>query len=229
MKRIVLVSVLLFLALCGAEAGEVAGTVELKSEVQARSKNRNPNRKKTLKKYAGKDLRRARAGGQGGPSPNEKIDERNFAVFYLVSAEGKKLKATPKAVEVRQAERRFRNHVTPMALGSKVRFTNSDKFFHHIYCPDASEMNAPEHRGAVERKPKKLGKYELFCDIHPLMNAFVYVVPNDFFCTAQNGKFAIKGVPAGSYELKVWHPRLKDKSYKVKVSDSGTTKVNVTL
>ena len=115
-----------------------------------------------------------------------------------------------------------------MPLGSTVKFTNKDKFYHHIYCPDSSKLNVPEHRGVVNRKPGSVGRYELFCDIHPLMNAYLYVVPNDHFATGKGGKFQLSGVPAGDYVLKAWHPRLKTKSYDVKVG-AGKSSVKVTL
>lgn len=214
-----------------ASAGEITGSVSLKTaDVPERAKNTNPNRKRNIKKYGMKTLRQAQAGGKGGLPRNETVDERDYVVVYLSRAkDGAKLKATPKNVPVEQRERRFFDHVTPVVLGSKVVFVNEDKFFHHIYCPDASNMNVPEHRGEVSRKPTKLGKLELFCDIHPLMNAYVYVVPNDSFAMAKSGKFAIKNVPAGDYVLKTWHPRLPGGSYPVTVPASGQAKVDVTL
>jgi plastocyanin len=209
------------------EAGEITGTVTLQSKsVPGRAENPNPNRQQVLKKYGMK----AKGGEKGGLPKNEKVDERDFAVIYLTNEkDGAKLPASKKKVEITQKGRRFFEHVTPIVLGSSVLFTNQDKYYHHIYCPDASKLNVPQHRGEAVRKPDKLGKYELFCDIHPLMNAYVYVVPNDKFAMPKEGKFALKDVPPGKYNLNVWHPRLPATSYGVIVEASGDSKVNITL
>jgi plastocyanin len=219
------------LMLAPVTAGEITGTVKVDAAaVKGRSENTNPNRKVTLKKYGLKEMRQAQAGGQGGPSPNEQIDERDFVVVFLSAQnDGAKLKATPKTVTVRQAKRQFYEHVTPIVIGSRVRFVNEDKFFHHIYCPDASNLNVPEHRGTVDRKPSKVGKYELFCDIHPLMNAYVYVVPNDWFTLAEKGKFKLGNVPPGNYVLEAWHPRLPAQTKKVSVKGATATVVDFNL
>lgn len=232
MSRTLLSSLLLTVFLfVPARSGEIVGTVDLnQNKVPARAKNSNPNRKDTLKKYGNKVLAQAQAGGLGGLPESEKVDERDYVVLFLTQEkDGKSLPATPKSAEVEQRERRFWGHVTPIVLGSKVVFTNKDKFFHHIYCPDSSSLNVPEHRGDVSRKPDRLGKYELFCDIHPLMNAYVYVVPNDKYTKAEGGRYSIKGVPPGAYVLKAWHPRLSEKTYNVTVPAEGEVKVNVSL
>lgn len=216
--------------LTATEAGEITGTVKLKSAVRERAENTNPNRKATLKKYGLKTVRKAQSRGKGGPPKGEEIDERDFTILFLASdKDGKALKATPKSVKILQRQRRFFEHVTPMALGSRAVFINEDKFYHHIYCPDSSSLNVPEHRGEMSRKPKKLGQYALFCDIHPKMNAYLYVVPNDHFTMPKNGAFQLADIPAGNYTLKVWHPRLEPKAYSVTVKGSGATKVDVSL
>lgn len=231
MRRVIL-SVLLATSVCSvALAGDITGTVTLdQGKVPARAKNSNPNRKAVLKKYGMKVLAQAQAGGQGGLPSNEKVDERDYVLLFLTQEkDGKNLPATPKNAEVDQKDRRYFAHVTPMVLGSKVIFYNKDPFYHHIYCPDSSALNVPEHRGEVSRKPGKVGKYELFCDIHPLMNAYIYVVPNDKYAMPKNGNFKITGVPAGNYVLKAWHPRLSEKTYNVTVPATGDAKVSVTL
>lgn len=230
MKKCLLMSLVLTAILFAAtSAGEITGKVVLKSEVKKRAKNVNPNRKVTLKKYNGK-AQFDGARKQGGLPKNEEVDERDFVVVFLTEArDGKKLKTTKSVVPVRQRKRRFFNHVTPVTLGSQVEFSNEDKFYHHIYCPDASSLCVEEHLKSVTRKPDKLGEYELFCDIHPLMNAYIYVVPNDAYSVAKGGSFKIGDVPAGQYELKAWHPRLPSKTMQVTVPASGDVELDLEL
>ena len=232
MKNLVILICFLVLSLpVATQAGEIRGKVTLESSsVPNRAKNKNPNRKRTVKKYGLKELRKAQAGGKGGLPSGEVVDERDYAVIFLTQdKDGAKLGTVPRTIEVRQLRRRFLNHVTAVPLGSKVKFTNKDKFFHHIYCPKSTSLNVPEHRGDVERKPKKLGEYELFCDIHPRMNGFLYVVPNDKFSLAKAGTYSLTGVPAGQYTLKVWHPRLPASTKQVTVTAAGVSEVNLSL
>lgn len=232
MKRSIILSLTVFLCLSSVVlAGEIGGEVTVgESHLKKRSVNNNPDRKKSLGQYKKQLLRKARAGGDGGPPKSEKIDERDFVVVYLTQANsGSKLKATKKRTEIIQKDRRFRHHVTPLVLGSEVRFSNDDSFFHHIYSPDSSKLNAPKHSTYVDRKPDRLGKFELFCDIHPLMNAFIYVVPNDYYSVVKNGKFQISDIPAGTYELRAWHPRSEPQIKTITVPASGKVSANFSL
>ena len=56
------------------------------------------------------------------------------------------------------------------------------------------------------------------CDVHGWMNAYVNVVPHPFFAvTKDDGSFEIKGLPAGSYTLELWHERLGTQTLPVTV------------
>ncbi len=60
------------------------------------------------------------------------------------------------------------------------------------------------------------------CDVHGWMNAYVNVVPHPFFAvTKDDGSFEIKGLPAGSYTLELWHERLGTQTLPVTVDARG--------
>ena len=228
MKRLWVALGLGFLLATAAWAGDIEGAVTVDvGKLPPRAKNTNPDMKKNQGQYKKSDLTKAKSGGEGGA---EKLDERENVIVYITKdADGAKLKATPTTRDILQENREFKAHVTPVVLGSTIRFVNKDSFFHHIYSPDSSKLNVPQHSTHVERKPDRLGKFELFCDIHPLMNGYLYVVPNDFVIVAKGGKFVLKGVPAGTYTVEAWHPRVKAKSSKVTVPASGKATVNFSL
>ena len=47
------------------------------------------------------------------------------------------------------------------------------------------------------------------CDIHPWMGSWVLVHDTPFqSLTGADGRFAIQGLPAGTYEIEAWHERL---------------------
>ncbi len=214
-----------------AWSGEIEGTVTLdEKNLPQRSRNTNPDLKNTQGQYDRRELKRAQAGGDGGKPIDADVPERDFVVVFLTAQkDGAKLKATPKRTEIAQRQRTFLNHVTPVVFGSEIRFTNEDSFFHHIFCPDSAKLNAPQHATHVDRKPDRLGKFELFCDIHPLMNAFIYVVPNDFVTMAKGGKFRLTNVPPGEYVIQAWHPRVKSVSKPISVPGSGKVSVSLDL
>ncbi len=221
----------LWLLLLGttAFAGTVEGTVPIDAgKLPPRTNNTTPDMKRSQSQYSKADLKKANAGAPGSQAGKE--DERQNVIIYITKAgDGAKLKATPKRKEIVQVQREFQAHVTPLVLGSEVRYSNEDSFFHHIYCPESSKLNAPQHSTHVDRKPDRLGKFELFCDIHPLMNGYLYVVPNDFVTNGAGGKFSLTGLPPGNYTVEAWHPMVNAKSVKVTVPASGKATANFSL
>ncbi len=68
----------------------------------------------------------------------------------------------------------------------------------------------------------------LSCDLHPFEQEYVSVFDHHLFAvTDQHGKFKIKDVPAGTYLLKAWHPKLGEVEQKVKIWGTRTTDVQI--
>ena len=62
------------------------------------------------------------------------------------------------------------------------------------------------------------------------MNAYVNVVPHPFFAvTKDDGSFEIKGLPAGSYTLELWHERLGTQTLPVTVDAAAPAKVTASF
>ena len=47
--------------------------------------------------------------------------------------------------------------------------------------------------------------------------------------TDMDGKFSLKGIPAGTYTIEAWHPQVKSKSSKITVPESGKASVTFSL
>lgn len=203
-----------------AWSGEITGKVAITSKVAPRA----VGKKDVRYQYKDADL-----GDQGGLAPGAKVNETDYVVISLV---GKGLKATSggKAV-MSQKNKDFDPHVLAVVKGTSVRFENDDRIFHHIYSvsePGAFEIK--KYRGKFEEKKFADGSpVEIFCGIHPRMNAYVFVAENDFFTMAKNGKFALRNVPEGKYTVRAWHPRLKQVEQTVTVPKSGSVEVNFEL
>jgi hypothetical protein len=73
------------------------------------------------------------------------------------------------------------------------------------------------------------GLLRLTCNIHPWMRGFIVVTDEPAAVTDQQGRFVIADVPAGSYQLRVWHETLKAVTQTVVVSAGRDTTVQAQL
>jgi len=72
--------------------------------------------------------------------------------------------------------------------------------------------------------------FEVKCDIHPWMSARWMVVDHPYAAiTDKDGKFTIKGLPAGDHEFTLWHEKVGyvEKELEVKITGGKTTDLKV--
>jgi plastocyanin len=137
------------------------------------------------------------------------------AVVWIQQAPGT-AKPPAQPVTMDQKQMQFIPHVLPVVLGTTVRFLNSDPTAHNVFSPDIEKYNlgtwpqgqSKDHAFATCAKFPCV--YTQLCRVHPEMEGFVVVLPNSYFAVSnKEGRFEIAGVPAGSYTVAVWHPKLK--------------------
>ena len=120
------------------------------------------------------------------------------------------LKARSENPRLDQRDVTFAPRVLPFIVGSDVEFVNNDKVYHNVLSltPGADFDIGRKPTGEVAtEKIETVGRIELFCDIHPQMNATLLSLDTPFFTRPDSaGGFAIKELPAGSYEVRVFHP-----------------------
>ena len=73
------------------------------------------------------------------------------------------------------------------------------------------------------------GLVRLVCNTHPWMRGFVIVTDDTAAVTSADGTFTLRDVPAGTYELRIWHESLKGAAQKVTVAAGQTATVNFDL
>jgi Carboxypeptidase regulatory-like domain len=73
------------------------------------------------------------------------------------------------------------------------------------------------------------GLVRLTCNTHPWMRGFVVVTDDMAAISDGDGGFVLKDVPAGTYELRVWHEALKGASQRVTVVAGKPTTMNFAL
>lgn len=107
----------------------------------------------------------------------------------------------------------FQPHVLVVPVGASVTFPNRDTVRHHVYSFskarkfDLKLYGREDQRSLVFDTP---GIVTLGCNIHDWMLAYIYVVTTPYFAkTAADGKARLDGLTPGTYEARVWQPRMR--------------------
>jgi plastocyanin len=121
------------------------------------------------------------------------------------------LLAKPAKAVMDQRNMMFAPTVLPVTAGTLVRFPNSDNIHHSVYSfSPAKRFELPLYAG-VSAEPvlfDKTGVVTLGCNIHDWMVGYIVVLDTPYFVkTAADGK-AHLDLPAGTYQLEVWHPQV---------------------
>lgn len=221
--KLLLVSLCAALLTGAAWAGDLQGTVQLKSDLAKRQIGKK-------KSDAAED-----GGGYKGDVPRPSESELENVVVYL---EGANLKATPQSKRTRdntlvQKNKEFLPHVLAVTKGTTVYFENQDPFAHHIYSESKpGDFEIRKHTSGVRTQVfNETAVVETFCGIHTKMNCYILVLANDFYCKAgSSGTYRLRGVPAGTYKLTAWHPRLARPIVRtVHVDATGSKTENIDL
>jgi plastocyanin len=121
--------------------------------------------------------------------------------------------------EIRQRAKEFEPRVSAVAAGTSVAFPNDDKVEHNVFSHSAASDFDLGRFGKGPGKSRvfdKPGVVEIFCNVHKEMVAYLVVAPGHAFAvTGPDGKFEIKGVPAGKHKVQIWErfarPRVQEK------------------
>lgn len=117
-----------------------------------------------------------------------------------------------------QKDKTFSPHMVVIPVGASVEFPNRDPFFHNVFSLfdgrrfDLGLYEAGSTRTVVFNRP---GISYIFCNIHPEMSAVVIALKTPYYGVSdRKGAIAINGVPAGTYQLQVWHERAMPETIK---------------
>jgi plastocyanin len=115
-------------------------------------------------------------------------------------------------VVIAQEDKEYDPYVTPLLVGTTVRFPNRDTIQHHIYSLSRPKrFEKPLYASGAEESVvfDQPGVVVLGCNIHDWMIAYVVVLPTPHFAkTDSAGRARLAGHPPGRYRLEIWHPRL---------------------
>lgn len=130
------------------------------------------------------------------------------AVVELLDPANKAYRNKP--AEVAQQDLTFRPFVSAVQAGTPVDFPNQDKTRHHVYSFSPAKVFELKLYADKPEAPVLFdtpGVVALGCNIHDYMQAYVYVGESPFLAvTNDQGIATFDAMPAGAYQLKLWHP-----------------------
>jgi len=131
------------------------------------------------------------------------------AAVYAVPRAPLPVRRTRKDAAIEQVNRQFVPLVTVVQTGTPVRFPNRDDVRHHVYSFSPAKPFEIKLYVGTPAEPvlfDKPGEVVLGCNIHDHMRAFVYVADTPFFAkTDAEGKAILDALPAGEFNVQVWH------------------------
>jgi plastocyanin len=144
--------------------------------------------------------------------------------------------STSAPVVMDQVGCRYTPHVVALMRGGAVEFRNSDATMHNVHTMPAVAGNEPVDVSEAAKGAPQVKRFDqpevmmpVRCNNHPWMNAFINVSATPFFAvTDAEGRFEIKGLPAGTYTLAAVHEKLGEQTMTVTVAPKGTEKADFT-
>jgi len=139
----------------------------------------------------------------------------------------------PEEVLLDQVGCDYSPHMLVQRVGQKLRIRNSDDTLHNVHPRPKTngEWNIAQPRKGTE-VTKSFERSEIGipvgCDVHPWMRAHISVLDHPFFgITGEDGRFEIKALPAGEYEIEAWHAMLKTRTTKLTVKDGEAASLDL--
>jgi len=226
--RFALAALALFALALPALAGSITGTVNYEGPVPKLRPQKMEADPGCAKKHSGPVPSEALVLGDGNTLGN---------VFVQITSgvPSKSYSAPGEPVVLDQQGCRYEPHVAGIMVGQELKVLNSDGLLHNVHA--LPEINKGFNRAmpgtvteAVYSFDKAEPLFKIKCDVHPWMGAYMAVMAHPFFdVTGKDGKFEIKGLPAGSYEVEVWHEKLKTKTASVTISGDEAQSANFTF
>lgn len=160
---------------------------------------------------------------------------QNAFVYVKDGLGDRKFQAPSTPVVLEQKGCKYSPHVLGVQVGQPFIIVNSDPTLHNVHAlPKVNrEFNFGQSVKGL-KTTRRFDKPEVMvpfrCDVHGWMSAYGGVLEHPYFAVSSaDGSFEIKGLPAGSYTVEVWHERLGTQTTKVTVDGKSGAKANLTF
>jgi plastocyanin len=173
-----------------------------------------------------------------GPVPTEMLvlgsgnTMANIMVYVTKGLPAKTWPAPATPVTLDQVGCLYKPHVMGIMVGQTYRILNSDGVLHNVHTlpkinPMFNSAMPATRKEATTKFDKPEDIFQIKCDVHPWMSAYIGVFTHPFFSvTGPDGKFNISGLDPGTYEITAWHEVLKTQSATVVVGANETKAQN---
>jgi plastocyanin len=136
------------------------------------------------------------------------------------------------SVTVTQKNKSFVPRVIGVPAGTVVTFPNDDQIFHNVFSlspPQPFDLGLYRSGASKARTFTLPAVYNIFCNIHPQMVAFLVVAPTPWITTtAADGSWRFE-LPTGRYRVTALSERSAPVSVEVRVGTQGGSPVVITL
>ena len=151
-------------------------------------------------------------------------DKLSNAFVYLKSGETLRLLSfeTPSApVVLHQQGCQYSPRIVGVVVNQPLSIENTDLTYHNVH--PYPKLNREFNRSQPPSSPPIVTKFEraefgipIRCNQHPWEKAFISVFDHPFFATSDLlGRFEIRGIPAGRYEVVAWHEVLGEQETEI--------------
>jgi plastocyanin len=164
------------------------------------------------------------------------VNNGNLANAVVTITDIKKgKKSEVKKVTLDQNGCEYKPHVLAFQAGSSVEILNPDGILHNVHSYSkvntAFNVAQPKFKKSMEQKIEKPeAPFEVKCDVHGWMSGWLVSMAHPYFAVTDNsGNFKLTDVPAGTYNVEVWHEKLGKSSQKVTVKAKEDAKASFEL
>lgn len=127
--------------------------------------------------------------------------------------------------------RDFKPAAMAVPIGSTARFVNQDEVRHNVFSVtpgNAFDLGYQAPGQSADQVLNRAGVVLVSCNVHRSMETDVLVVPSAYAAkVGADGRFVLRGLPAGAGQLYYWNPRGVLGAKAVALPASG--EVNVTM
>ena len=120
-----------------------------------------------------------------------------------------------------------------VAAGQTVAFHNGDQIYHRIFSysePNTFDLGAEPQGEAISVRLLHPGVVHVYCSLHPSEAWAIFVSPSRYFATVgPSGRFEIRGVPPGRYQILTWSERVPSVARDVTVRAGESISVDVAV
>lgn len=158
--------------------------------------------------------------------PGELVDS---VVYYVPDAGARRPRAG--RFNIYTLNRDFKPAAMAVPIGSTVRFVNQDEVRHNVFSVtpgNTFDLGYQAPGQSADQVLNRAGVVLVSCNVHRSMETDVLVVPSAYAAkVGADGRFVLRGVPAGGGKLYYWNPRGALGAKAITLPASGEVSVTV--